>query len=112
MTMWQALEEWVEVPSVLLAACVVLVPLWLTALRKFTRAIVWGLILLDVALLAYLMVRSEFEWPFIAITAIVVLGIIFFRKKIKLAIEILHLTMVGLSQTPSVFAACFIVFAV
>lgn len=110
--LWGAFEQNVEVPAVLLAVMLILVPTWLFVLKQFTQAVVWGTLLLDLAGLIWLMIRGEFEWPFIAMTVIFLLLVFIFRNKIKTAIEMLKLATHALGQTPSVFAANLVLFFV
>jgi hypothetical protein len=109
-TLWQRFEEFVEIPAVLLAVMLLLVPTWLFVLKKCTGPVVWSTLGLDLAALVWLVVRMDYAIPMIVVTVLFILLVVYFRKKIKMAIEMLHLSTEALSQNPSVFAANMMLF--
>jgi len=86
------------------------VPLWLATLKTFTKAVVWGTLFLNFAAMTYFSIRPEINTTFIVVTVLYVALVAFFRQKVMTAVDIIKIATRGLSETPSVFAACFVCF--
>merc|ERR1719316_1165389 len=120
--MWDFFEEHVQVPAVIFLCVAAAVPLWLVVLKMCTAGVVWGTLSLNLIALIYAIVRPlvtpvpeglpapEPNITLIVLTVLYIALVAFMRNKILTAIDILKIATQGLSETPSVFGACFVCF--
>jgi len=107
--LWDALEEFPQVPAVLMVCMLVLAGLWLHSLRKFARPICWATILLTLVLLLYMAIRPATAGHGIQVAplilAVIMVGIcVWKRKAVDTAAACISTASTGLEETPSVFA--------
>lgn len=109
---WQFLEEHWYQPTVLFLLSFALASLWLFALKKITKVMVWGTIAADVLLLAGIFVWFLVEdwginWPCIVGAVLIVAASAVFHKKVNSAAVMMNIAMNGLFANMRVFGVCF-----
>jgi hypothetical protein len=109
---WQFLEEHWYQPTVLFLMSFVLASLWLYALQKITKVVVWGTIVADTLLLIGVFVWFLAEgwgvnWPCIVGAVAIVGASAIWRKKVSAAADMMNIAMNGLFANKRVFGVCF-----
>jgi len=106
--LWQFLEEWPHMPSIVFSATTVLASFWLLGLAKVTGPIVWATLGFDImamvgALIYSLIELEEFNFMCAALIVIFSIGLVVFRAQIQTAIVVMHKAMAGLSDNGRLF---------
>lgn len=109
---WDFLEDHFYQPLVLFASVFILAGIWLLALEKCPRGVVWGTIAADLLLLILVFIWYLVELEFVNIGCIVlavllVIGCIVCRKQIETSCVIMKVAMDGLFENKRLFVVTF-----
>jgi len=77
--------------------------LWLFALTKFTKPVVWGTLVFDICLMVFgilwcLVEFGTFNYMLAALTIFFSIGLVVLRKQIEVAVVVMHKAMEGIAQ--------------
>ncbi|CAK0831051.1 unnamed protein product [Prorocentrum cordatum] len=110
-SLWDFLETHFYVPTLLLGGVFLAASLWLLALQKFPRSMIWGTIGADIVLLlagfAWFKLEADTWNPALAIVAgLTAIAAVFFRTKIDQCSVVMKAAMDGLVSNRRVFLVC------
>jgi len=109
---WQFLEQHFYQPTVLFGSVFACAGLWLVALDKAPKAVVWGTMIMDILLLVAIFVwfyieTESINWACIVLAALMAIGCVVARKQINNACVMMRIAMDGLFANKRLFAVTF-----